>query len=175
MDEQTIRLLQESFAEVMAIRQEAAALFYERLFAIDPALRPLFSDADMRSQEMKLMAALALVVGKLRQLVIQNPQGMWQARALAVSNTLAQIQLSIQSQPSDSMSKPFVFLLVLWLCFIFATFAMSSAPNATLLCVLFFCALSAASAIYLILELGQPFDGLMQVPSAPLRNALPPL
>ena len=68
MDEQTIRLLQGSFAEVMAIRQEAAALFYERLFAIDPALRPLFSDADMRSQEMKLMAALALVVGKLGQL-----------------------------------------------------------------------------------------------------------
>jgi hemoglobin-like flavoprotein len=68
MDEQTIRLLQASFAEVMAIRQEAAALFYERLFAIDPALRPLFHDTDMRSQEMKLMAALAMVVGKLRQL-----------------------------------------------------------------------------------------------------------
>lgn len=68
MDEQTIRLLQESFAEVMAIRSEAAALFYERLFAIDPALKPLFQNADMRSQETKLMAALALVVGKLRQL-----------------------------------------------------------------------------------------------------------
>jgi hemoglobin-like flavoprotein len=68
MDEQTIRLLQASFAEVMAIRSQAAALFYERLFAIDPALKPLFHDTDMRSQEMKLMAALALVVGKLRQL-----------------------------------------------------------------------------------------------------------
>ena len=68
MDERTITLLQDSFADVMAMRQEAAALFYERLFALDPSLKPLFSDADMRSQEMKLMAALALVVGKLRQL-----------------------------------------------------------------------------------------------------------
>lgn len=68
MDEQTIRLLQDSFGEVMAIRSEAAALFYERLFALDPALKPLFADSDMRAQEMKLMAALALVVGKLRQL-----------------------------------------------------------------------------------------------------------
>ena len=68
MDEHTIRLLQSSFAEVMAIRQEAAALFYERLLTLDPSLRPLFHDTDMRSQEMKLMAALALVVGKLRQL-----------------------------------------------------------------------------------------------------------
>ncbi len=123
----------------------------------------------------KAIAEEVSVVAKLRQLVTQDPQGVWQARALAVSNALAQIQLSIQSHPSDLMSKPFVFLLVLWLCFIFATFAMSSAPNTTLLFVLFFCALSAASAIYLILELGQPFDGLMQVPSAQLRNALPPL
>ena len=68
MDEQTIKLLQASFAEVMAIRTEAAALFYERLFVLDPALKPLFHDTDMRSQEMKLMAALALMVGKLRQL-----------------------------------------------------------------------------------------------------------
>ena len=68
MDEQTIGLLQASFAEVMAIRAEAAALFYERLFAIDPSLKPLFHDTDMRAQETKLMAALALVVGKLRQL-----------------------------------------------------------------------------------------------------------
>lgn len=68
MDEKTIGLLQASFAEVMVIRSQAAALFYERLFALDPALKPLFHDADMRSQEMKLMAALALVVGKLRQL-----------------------------------------------------------------------------------------------------------
>lgn len=123
----------------------------------------------------KAIAEEVSVVGKLRQLVTQDPRGVWQARALAVSDALAQIQLAIQSHPPDSMSKPFVFLLVLWLCFIFATFAMSSAPNMTLLCVLFFCALSAASAIYLILELGQPFEGLMQVPSAPLRNALPPL
>ncbi|WP_428683904.1 hypothetical protein [Reyranella sp.] len=52
---------------------------------------------------------------------------------------------------------------------------MSADANATMLSILFFCALSAASAIYLILELGQPFDGLMQVPSDPLRQALAPL
>src|SRR4051812_29240415 len=40
---------------------------------------------------------------------------------------------------------------------------------------LFVFALSAAGAIYLVLELGQPFSGLMQISSAPLRNALMPL
>ncbi len=116
------------------------------------------------------------VASKLREVVAGDAvQRAVQTRALEVSNMLSQIQLGIYAQPSDSMSRPFVFLLVLWLCFIFATFAMSSAPNPTLICVLFFCALSAASAVYLIMELGQPFDGLMQVQSAPLRHALPSL
>jgi hypothetical protein len=34
---------------------------------------------------------------------------------------------------------------------------------------------SASSAIFLILELSQPFTGLMMISSEPLRNALGPL
>jgi len=121
-------------------------------------------------------ATEAQVITELRQLVPRDSlQTSLQARASTVSNALAQIQLILYAHPSDSLSKPFVFVLVLWLCFIFGTFAMSADANATMLSVLFFCALSAASAIYLILELGQPFDGLMQVPSDPLRHALAPL
>jgi hypothetical protein len=41
--------------------------------------------------------------------------------------------------------------------------------------VLFVCILSASGAVYLILELGQPFDGLMQVSNDSLREALTPL
>lgn len=66
-------------------------------------------------------------------------------------------------------------MLVLWFCFIFDSFAMSADANATMLSVLFFGALSAAREIYLILELGHPFDGLMQIPNGPLLRALPPL
>ena len=65
--------------------------------------------------------------------------------------------------------------LVIWLAFIFGSFSVSAPTNRTIVTVLFVCVLSAASAIFLILELGQPFDGLMQIPSAPLRNALAPL
>ena len=36
-------------------------------------------------------------------------------------------------------------------------------------------ALSAAGAIFLILELGEPFSGLMAISSDPLRHALGPL
>ncbi|ALA16830.1 MULTISPECIES: globin family protein [Chelatococcus] len=67
MNDETIHLLETSFAEVAAIREPAAALFYERLFANDPSLRSLFGGADMKAQGQKLMAALGFVVGGLRK------------------------------------------------------------------------------------------------------------
>jgi hemoglobin-like flavoprotein len=67
MTPEQIRLVQESFRSVLPIREQAAALFYERLFRIDPTLRPLFSHTDLKSQGKKLMAAIGFVVGALRR------------------------------------------------------------------------------------------------------------
>lgn len=113
------------------------------------------------------------VLGKVRQLVPANPmQANLQVRALQIGNDLEKIRLTLLAQPPDSISRPFVTVLVLWLCFIFASFSMSSKPNATLVFVLVVCAVAASSAIYLILELGQPFDGLLQIPNNAVRDAL---
>ncbi|MFO1085065.1 MAG: hypothetical protein U1E21_10900 [Reyranellaceae bacterium] len=97
------------------------------------------------------------------------------ARAMQVSTDLGQTQLTLVSQPSDSISNTFIIVLVIWLMFIFAVFSMSSPANPTLFTVLVLCVLSASAAIYLILELGLPFGGLMQVSSDGLRGALKPL
>jgi nitric oxide dioxygenase len=67
MSPQQIALVQQSFAKVIPIREQAAALFYERLFAIDPSTRPLFR-SDVRAQGAKLMAAIATVVKSLDRL-----------------------------------------------------------------------------------------------------------
>ena len=116
------------------------------------------------------------VLTRLRQMTPATPlQAALQARALSISGDLEQTRLSLLAQPTDSISKPFGAVLVLWLCFIFLSFSMSAKANTTLVVVLVICAFSASSAIYLILELGQPFDGLMQIPSTALRNALGPL
>jgi len=98
-----------------------------------------------------------------------------QARALQISTDISQTRLSLLAQPPDSVSTPFIVVLVLWLMFIFTTFAMSSKPNVTLAVVLGICILSASGALYLILELGLPFGGLMQVSNDSLRGALTPL
>jgi hemoglobin-like flavoprotein len=64
MTPQQIALVQQSFSKVLANRETAAALFYDRLFALDPSTRPLFR-GDMASQGGKLMAALATIVRAL--------------------------------------------------------------------------------------------------------------
>jgi len=54
-------LVQTSFAQVRPIAETAAALFYRRLFELDPTLRPLFK-GDLEEQGRKLMDMLGVAV-----------------------------------------------------------------------------------------------------------------
>ena len=67
MTPEHVQLVRSSFAKVAAIKDQAATLFYRRLFELDPSLRPLFK-ADMTAQGAKLMAALGGIVGSLDHL-----------------------------------------------------------------------------------------------------------
>jgi hemoglobin-like flavoprotein len=67
MTPRQIELVRGSFAKVLPIRADAAALFYDRLFATEPSVRPLFQ-GDMKAQGAKLMAAIAMVVDALDRL-----------------------------------------------------------------------------------------------------------
>jgi hemoglobin-like flavoprotein len=60
-------LVQTSFAKVAPIADAAAAMFYARLFEVDPALKPLFT-ADITEQGRKLMRMLGMAVNGLDRL-----------------------------------------------------------------------------------------------------------
>jgi hypothetical protein len=94
------------------------------------------------------------------------------ARASQISTDLQQTQLALFAQPTDSISNTFLIVLIAWLMFIFGIFSMSAPANPTMFVVIAICILSASAAFYLILELGMPFGGLMQLSHEPLRNAL---
>lgn len=64
---QQIDLVETTFEAVAKIKEQAADLFYNRLFELDPALRPLFR-GDMKDQGRKLMATLGVAVSSLRNL-----------------------------------------------------------------------------------------------------------
>jgi nitric oxide dioxygenase len=67
-----IELVQASFAKVVPIAPQAAALFYARLFELAPQVRDLFG-GDMEEQGRKLIAMLATVVNGLNRLDVIVP------------------------------------------------------------------------------------------------------
>jgi hemoglobin-like flavoprotein len=72
MTSSDITLIKNSFQRVVPIADQAAALFYARLFELDPQLRRLFR-GDMAEQGRKLMSVLALAVGSLDRLEALTP------------------------------------------------------------------------------------------------------
>ncbi len=64
-EEQT--LVRDSFAKILPIAPQAAKLFYDRLFVLDPSLKPLFK-SDMAEQGRKLMAMIGVAVASLDKL-----------------------------------------------------------------------------------------------------------
>lgn len=62
-----ITAIERSFRLVAPIAEPAAAIFYERLFALDPALKPMFRHTDIAEQGRKLMQAIGFVVANLRR------------------------------------------------------------------------------------------------------------
>ncbi len=69
-------LVQGTFEKVAPIAETAAEIFYNKLFELDPALKPLFK-GDIKEQGKKLMTMLAAAVNGLDNLeglipVVQN-------------------------------------------------------------------------------------------------------
>ena len=91
--------------------------------------------------------------------------------AARMTETLQQRWLLIIT-PQDTLSPPFIILMVSWLVMIFGVFGLSSPRNLVVSVTILMCALSISSAVYLILNLDSPLTGLIRVSSGPLRTAL---
>ncbi len=67
MTPEQVKLVQDSFSKVAPIADQAAMIFYDRLFEVAPSVKAMFP-ADMTEQRKKLMATLAVVVNGLANL-----------------------------------------------------------------------------------------------------------
>jgi len=110
---------------------------------------------------------------ELRALEPESEAQRWlQSRALQVSGDLAQTRWKLVVQNASAIPRPFLIVVVAWLAFLFASFGLFAPRNPTVITVLLLAALSVSAAIVLILELDNPFDGFIVVPSDPMQNAL---
>jgi hypothetical protein len=102
-------------------------------------------------------------------------QRLYQTQAIQTLNSMLQTRIVLYEQSSTHLPLEFLAVLVFWLFVLFASFSLFSPLNPTALAAIVVIAISASGAIFLILEMSQPFSGLMQIDSGPLRQALAPL
>jgi hypothetical protein len=131
---------------------------------------------DDRSQAAVLDPTAAKVEDLYDQIQALTPktdaQRSLQTSALSVTVDLGHLRWLLFQQSGSAISTPLLVVLVFWLSVIFASFGLMAPGNATTIVTLILCALSVSGALFLILELDRPFDGLIQMSSEPLRNAL---
>jgi hypothetical protein len=100
-------------------------------------------------------------------------QRVLQSTALQLGVEVGQARwLMVAEGESSEISFAFLVILILWLTVLFGSFGLYAPPNMTVITTLSLSALSVSAAVFLILELAQPFGGLVQISSAPLRTAL---
>ena len=118
-------------------------------------------------------AAGASFYEKIQGLAPRNDfQRSLQSQALQIALELGQARSLLLEQAGSSIPAPFLVVMVFWLAIIFTSFGLFAPYNATVVATLFLCALSVSGAVFLILEMYTPFEGLIQIPSTPLRTAL---
>jgi hypothetical protein len=113
------------------------------------------------------------VQGLLRVLTPQTDgQRQLLAQAQQVAGDMSQTRWLLMEEAQNELPVPLLVILVCWLTVLFISFGLFAPRNATVLSVLLVCACSMSAAVFLILEMNRPLEGIVKVSSAPLRNAL---
>lgn len=94
------------------------------------------------------------------------------ADAEATARELGKMRWLLFEQTGSSISMPMLFVLICWLAILFFSFGLFAPAHSTAIIALLVSSLSVSGAIFLILELDRPFNGLIQISPDPVRNAL---
>jgi hypothetical protein len=101
-----------------------------------------------------------------------DSQRLLKSQALGLAIDLGQMRWLIFEQSGSSISWPLLTVVVCWLAILFFSFGLFAPSNGTARIALLVAALSVSSAISLIMELDQPFDGLIHISSSSMETAL---
>lgn len=101
-----------------------------------------------------------------------DEQAWLKSRATDLTEALMEVRFRVIGRIGSSVPVPYLVILVFWLTVTFASFGIFAPRNAAVVTVLFLCSLSVAAAVFLVLELDSPFEGLVRVSPEPLTAVL---
>jgi len=163
------RLLARYGPETREIRETMQQVLASRMEDIWPqdSSRPAHLDP------LGVSATVEGLPDRIRGLTPRNDsQRSLQSRAVELSEALMRTRWLVFSGGGTSVPLPFLVVLLFWLTITFASFGLFAPRNATVIGVLFLCALSVGGAVFLILEMDGPFDGLLKASADPMRYTL---
>lgn len=94
------------------------------------------------------------------------------SRALQIAGELSATRWLVLLQKDGSISMPLLLVLISWLVIIFAGFGLFAPGNQTVVATLLISSLAATGAIFLIVEMDRPLDGVIRISAGPLLEAL---
>ncbi len=103
---------------------------------------------------------------------VDDGQRTLQIQAIDININLLRQRWLLIEQQGPSVQRVVIVILVSWIMVIFASFGMNAPRNSTVLSAFLICSLAIGGAIFLILEMDRPLDGVMQISSWPMQNAL---
>jgi hypothetical protein len=96
-------------------------------------------------------------------------------RLLEIGTELARTRLLLFVHFDNPIPPPLLIIVILWLAVIFASFTLFVDANAVVAIASLIYALAVSSALFLIVDMSQPFTGLMKISNEPLKHVLPNL
>ena len=95
------------------------------------------------------------------------------SRIIAITTEMGRTRLEVFTQNDNAIPVPFFIVLMFWLVVIFASFSQLAEPSPIVIASILVFAISVSSALFLIVDLSHPFEGLMQISNHHLHMALP--
>jgi hypothetical protein len=113
------------------------------------------------------------IQNQILRLAPENDTQRWlKTEALRLTEEVVKSRWRVLGSGTGSVPRPFLVVVIFWLMITFASFGLYAPRNATVVAVLLLAAFSVAAAVFLILELDNPLDGVIRISSAPLSYAL---
>jgi hypothetical protein len=165
------RVLARYGPEAKDIRAQLKAVAESRIETMWPG-KPLQSSAPVRAAS-NAPSTVEGLVDSIRQL---RPGGELQSalkdRAVQLAEDGLQLRWLAMASTETDVPVAFLVIVIFWLTVIFASFGLYAPRNLAATSALVVGSLSVAFALFLVLELGSPFSGVISVSDQPLLRAL---
>jgi hypothetical protein len=166
-------LLDHTLAEYGSEAREARDLLRQNVATTIRQIWPMERMGKVEPEAISRGHGIEAIQQNLLALSPKNDQQRWlKSTALQISQDMATARWRVFEQLDSGIQWPFLTILVFWLVTIFTSFGLFAPRNSTVITALLVASLSVAGAIFLILEMDQPYGGLISISSAPLSSAM---